>query len=278
MKLKTFIKWQGNKSKHLRHLTPYIPDDYNTYIEPFVGSGALFLHLQPKKWIINDINKDLINCWKQLEDNNADKIIDYFKEYGKKLKRLSKDNKLQYCRELLKVMEKRKYDVLRASLFMFLKYCVFLGNIMINNKFVFKGLELNIFVNNNYTFLKQTYFDKLKNVEEYMQNSNGKIYNKSYVDILNKAKENDFVFLDPPYFEEKNYDFNYNKDEQIDIKFLSILHTQLRKLDKRNVKWMMTQADTKVVRETFKSYKIKKFKAYRIASKSFSSELIIMNY
>ena len=40
MKLKTFIKWSGNKSKHLRHLIQYVPKDFNTYIDPFVGSGA----------------------------------------------------------------------------------------------------------------------------------------------------------------------------------------------------------------------------------------------
>jgi DNA adenine methylase len=46
MKLKTFIRWMGNKSKHLRHILPYIlpyiPDDYNTYYEPFIGSGRYF--------------------------------------------------------------------------------------------------------------------------------------------------------------------------------------------------------------------------------------------
>ena len=38
MKLKTFIKWSGNKSKHLRHLIPHVPKDFNKYIEPFFGN------------------------------------------------------------------------------------------------------------------------------------------------------------------------------------------------------------------------------------------------
>ena len=60
MNLKTFVKWSGNKSKHLKYILPHIPK-FERYIEPFVGSGALFLKLQPDKWIINDLNKDLIN-------------------------------------------------------------------------------------------------------------------------------------------------------------------------------------------------------------------------
>ena len=72
--MKTFIKWQGNKSKHINKFIDYIPDFTGTYIEPFLGSGALFLHLEPEKWIINDLNKDLINVWNSVK-NNPDEII-----------------------------------------------------------------------------------------------------------------------------------------------------------------------------------------------------------
>ena len=49
--MKTFIRWPGNKSKHVNKILPFIPNTFNTYIEPFVGSGALFLKLEPKTWI-----------------------------------------------------------------------------------------------------------------------------------------------------------------------------------------------------------------------------------
>ena len=64
--MKTFIRWQGNKSSHINKFIKYIPQYTGTYIEPFVGSGALLLYLQPNKWIINDINKDLVSIWKYL--------------------------------------------------------------------------------------------------------------------------------------------------------------------------------------------------------------------
>ena len=57
--MRTFIRRSGNKSKLVKKILPLIPDYNGTYIEPFVGTGAVFLNLEPQKWIINDINKEL---------------------------------------------------------------------------------------------------------------------------------------------------------------------------------------------------------------------------
>ena len=83
MNLKTFIRWQGNKSRYANHIIKHFPEEYNTYIEPFIGSGALLLKTQPIKWIINDLNKDLINIWKNVK-NEPEEIIQLFKQFGKK--------------------------------------------------------------------------------------------------------------------------------------------------------------------------------------------------
>ena len=126
MSLKTFIRWQGNKSKHLRHIIPHIPDEYNTYIEPFVGSGALLLKLEPEKWIINDLNKDLINCWKYIK-SDPETIIAGFKKFGKKFKPMSVENKKKYCKEIRQKIDGMKYDINRAITYMLMKYCAYMG-------------------------------------------------------------------------------------------------------------------------------------------------------
>ncbi|MEY3422657.1 MAG: hypothetical protein RIR48_2982, partial [Bacteroidota bacterium] len=56
------------------------------------------------------------------------------------------------------------------------------------------------------------------------------------------------------------------------------LYLQVKKLDKKKVKWLMTQADTKQIRNLFCDYKIKTFKVYRMSSNTYVNELIIMNY
>ncbi len=78
-KAKTFIKWVGGKSQLIEQLEMKLPADFDnwknaTYIEPFVGGGAmLFYMLQQhpniKRAIINDINPDLITCYKTVRDN-----------------------------------------------------------------------------------------------------------------------------------------------------------------------------------------------------------------
>ena len=273
-KLKTFIKWPGNKSKHLRHILPYIPDDYNTYIEPFVGSGALFLNLQQDKWIINDLNRDLIECWKYVKTED-EKIIACFKSFGKIFKVMDRESQILFCRKLTHLLNYVSYSFLKTCIYLLMRNCSYMGNILSNKKYYFHSLDLNI-NQHRYSFLNEKYNTNLSNISKFLKQ--GKIYNKDYKYILSKAEENDFVFLDPPYIEEHDYGFQYNAGEQLNHSFLDELYHQVKKLDKKRVKWMMTQADTKEIRKLFKEYKIKRFKVYRIGKKAYANELIIMNY
>jgi DNA adenine methylase len=194
--MKTFIKWQGNKSKHINKFIQYIPHFTGTYIEPFLGSGALLLKLQPKKWIVNDINKDLINIWKYVK-SDPQGIIDIFTEFGNHFKPLSKDDKVKYCKEITSKIEKMPYDIKRASMYLLMKFCSFSGNIITKKKFLFEGLDQNIYIRNNHPFLNQKNYDNINQVSQFLNTKSGKIFNKSYEKILDKAKEGDFVFLDP---------------------------------------------------------------------------------
>jgi DNA adenine methylase len=275
--LRTFIKWSGNKSKHLRHIIPLLPTDYNNYIEPFLGSGALFLKLKPKKYIINDLNRDNIETWKLIK-NNPNKIINAFKTFGKTFKKMNKKQKLLTCRKQTESLNCSVISETRTCKYLLMKACVYMGNILIKDRYYFKGLELGITVNNNHPFLTENYYKNIKNVSEYLNKNKGQIYNADYKKILKKAKKNDFVFLDPPYVEKKDYCFNYNKNEILDQDFINELVQQVKILDKRDVYWIMTQANTKQVRKAFANYKIKTFDVYRAVSKSYTKELIIMNY
>ena len=64
IKGKPFVKWAGGKRQIIKDLLHYSPDEFNTYYEPFVGGGALLFELSPKKAVINDSNKELINVYK----------------------------------------------------------------------------------------------------------------------------------------------------------------------------------------------------------------------
>jgi DNA adenine methylase len=275
--MKTFIKWQGNKSKHLNKFIKYIPEFTGTYFEPFLGSGALFLKLQPKKWIINDLNADLINIWNQVK-NNPQEIINTFTDFGNHFKPLSKEDKVSYCRNITSNIESLPFNIHRATMYMLMTFCVYMGSIIHNNKFYFSSLDIYLYIKNKYPFLEQNNYDNIHQVSQFLNNSNGTIFNQSYELILDKANEGDFVFLDPPYVETHNYLFNYNKDEILDNSFIEQLLIEVKKLDKKKVQWLMTQADTELIKEIFKGYTIKTFQVYRMGSKKYVNELLIMNY
>lgn len=73
-KAKPFIKWVGGKGQLIEQLEKKLPADFDqwedaTYIEPFVGGGAMLFHMLQRhpnirRAIINDINSDLITCYK----------------------------------------------------------------------------------------------------------------------------------------------------------------------------------------------------------------------
>ena len=279
--LKTFIRWPGNKSKHFGKFEKFLPDydEYDRYVEPFLGSGAVFLKIQPENWIINDLNKDNINCWKTVRDH-PEYLTREIEKFGKKFKKMKpKKKKVETCKNIIeKKLPNMKYDKKRAVNYMIMKDCSFCGVILIDNKFKFPSLCPSITSKNKYFFMSDTKLDNIENVSEFLNETKGKIYNTDYKDILCMTKKGDFVFLDPPYIEDHDYTFNYNENEELDNNFLEDLLEECNKLDDKGVMWMMTQAETKDVKKVFKGYNIKKFKVYRVSINDYVNELVIMNY
>ena len=63
-----FVKWAGGKRQLLPQIKERMPEQYNNYFEPFVGGGAVTFELLPANALINDINKALINTYKQIQN------------------------------------------------------------------------------------------------------------------------------------------------------------------------------------------------------------------
>lgn len=272
--MRTFIKWEGNKSKYIKKIEPFIPDFDGTYIEPFIGSGAVFLKVQPKKWIINDLNSDLINIWK-LVKNNPDYLINTIEKFGEKFEEANLQEQTHLAKKnVLKINKLKSKDKKRAATYLLMKLYSYMGQILRKGKFIFQGFEMNI-KNGHYYFLSEKYYNVLYSVSEYLSETKGKIYNKDYKEILKMAKKGDFVFLDPPY--QGQFGFNYNKEEDVSHYFIKELKKQVQKLDKKKVNWVMTQGHSKLIKETFKEYEIKSFKVHRAISGKYSTELIITN-
>lgn len=275
--MRTFLRRLGNKTKHLQKIIPHLPPAFERYLEPFVGSGALFLHLQPEKWVINDSCTDLVDAWKLVRDD-PEYIIQQFKKFDALFRPLCIKDKKLFCRALTDNLNKEKRGKKRSVDFMLMTYCSYMGMIFSKNKFYFQGLDLSISCRSNYTFLKNEYYDNILTISSYIRREKGYyVTNEDYKKILLLTKKKDFVFLDPPYVGNHS-DTQYNKNEDITNEFILELYQQCLLLDKRGVMWLMTQADTPFVRNTFRKYTIHTFPVYRGGSNEYKHELIIKNY
>jgi DNA adenine methylase len=64
-----FLKWPGGKRWLARQIDSLLPSAYERYLEPFLGGGAVFFHLSPRRAILSDSNKELINVYRCLRDH-----------------------------------------------------------------------------------------------------------------------------------------------------------------------------------------------------------------
>lgn len=84
----TLLNWTGNKVKELGVVFKYLPENFNRFAEPFVGSGAVFfgLNLEGKSAVINDKSADLVNFYKLVAGRGSDDLVermhtDLFRDY-----------------------------------------------------------------------------------------------------------------------------------------------------------------------------------------------------
>lgn len=204
IKMKPIIKYRGGKSKEIPHILPFIPEFKGRYIEPFFGGGALFFYLEPRDAIINDINKNLIDFYKEVKNNYTrmkNELSFLEQEYKKNrivfenLKKISPDDKIEdkneelyyNIRDMYNGIHTNKYSY--GTIYYFINKTSYSGMIRFNSKGHF-NVPYGRYKNFNTSLLTKNHHNLLMNT---------KIYNCSYEKIFDMANEDDFVFLDPPY-------------------------------------------------------------------------------
>ena len=125
--------------------------------------------------------------------------------------------------------------------------------------------------------------DNINNINKYLSENKIKIFNKDYLSILDMSKDGDFIFCDPPYDTDTNQFTSYTKDcfsrkNQVD------LFNKLVELNKKNIKWMITNHDTDFIKELYKDFNSTIVKVNRSINskgnnrKNSCNEIIITNY
>jgi len=247
--IKPFLKWAGGKTQLIPELSKYVPTNFNKYIEPFIGGGALFFYLNPGKATISDSNEELITTYKTVRDN-VEGIIEILGSYK---------NQEAFFYKIRALDPSNLSDIERAARLIFLNKTCFNGLYRVNKKGEFNvpyGKRTGDFFNR----------EQLRDSSEFLQNAN--ILHSDYLTTLkNYANAGDFIFLDPPYYPVGKYsdfkrytkDFFYH-DDHITLK------EEFDRLVKMGCHVLLTNSDHPVVMELYKDYEIKVIETKRLIS------------
>jgi len=197
------LKYRGGKSREIPRFLQYIPDDFNRYIEPFLGGGAVYFYIEPDNAILNDINERLITFYRQLK-NDYPKMREQLdvlqKEYEKnqleykKLKTESPDERVPNKNEDLYYRIRDLFNnpdetYLDGVLYFFINKTAYSGMIRYNNSGEY-NVPFGRYPNLNTKLVTTQHSELLQGAE---------LFSVDYKNIFNMADENDFIFLDPPY-------------------------------------------------------------------------------
>ena len=293
-KAKPFIKWVGGKGQLLEQLNSFLPNDIDrwegaTYIEPFVGGGAmLFYMLQHypniKHAFINDINKDLITCYCTVRDS-AERLIASLKEIEEQY--LSFDNEDDRKSFYLGIREKYNTKKLNAidntTFFIFLNRTCFNGLYRVNKSGAF-NVPFGRYIN-----------PKICDAETIREDSKllqrVTVMNSDFENTFQVASSHTLFYFDPPYRPLSNTSsFNdytkesFNDDSQIRLKKFC------DRMDEAGFHFMLSNSDCKDKNENdnffdvlYADYPIERVWASRsvnaIASKRGKlTEILVHNY
>lgn len=230
-----FLKWAGGKRWLVKNYSDLFYKEYNRYIEPFIGSGAVFFHVLPKKAIISDLNEDLINTYKVIK-NDWEKLFNYLKGHQK-----NHDNEYYYKLRSLRYSDKVK----EAAKFIYLNRTCWNGLYRVNLKGIFNvpiGTKDNVILNTDN-------FEEISN-----QLRKVKILNGDFQRIVDLSDKDDFLFVDPPYTVQHNNNgfLKYNEklfhwNDQVRLR------DSLLKAKNRGVKIILTNADHPSIHKLYKS-------------------------
>ena len=269
-----FLKWVGGKRQLMPKITELLPKNIKelNYVEPFIGGGAVFFHLQPKHAIINDYNEELVNVYDVIKNNLTDLIADLKKH----------DNSADYFYKIRGLDRTEQFKDLspiqRASRIIYLNKTCFNGLYRVNNAGEFNapfGRYTNPNIVNEPT---------LKAVSKYLNLNNISIKSGDYATVLKETNERSFVYLDPPYHPiSVNSNFTGYIQGGWDIFDQARLRDACNELNEKGVKFLLSNSSSPQIKDLYENYEIITVKANRAINSNGSDrgeidEVLIRNY
>lgn len=246
---KPFLKWAGGKTQLIDKIKESIPKHFKgtpfTYIEPFVGSGAVLFWIlnefpNIERAVINDINVDLINTYKTIASHPKEliSILNILQNEYHELDEKEDKRKEYYYQKRAKYNTRNNSQIDHAALFIFLNRTCFNGLYRVNRK-----NEFNVPIG---SYKKPMICDRenILAVSEALKKVD--ILCGDFEQTLPFATENTLFYFDPPYkpLSETSSFNSYSKDDFNDQEQIR-LRDYCLKLDRLNHTWILSNSDVK---------------------------------
>lgn len=247
-KAKPFIKWVGGKTQLIEQLDALLPADFDkwkdvTYIEPFVGGGAMLFYMLQKypnirRAVISDINRDLTTCYKTVREQPEELILS-LKELEESYLSLNMEERGEFFLEKRTRYNEKNLDAVNnTALFFFLNRTCFNGLYRVNKSGMFNvpfGKYVNPTICDPATIRKDSAI--LQRVE---------ILTGDFEKTFEYASGNTLFYFDPPYrplsgtssFKDYTKE-EFNDEEQIRLKLFC------DRIDKAGFHFMLSNSDGK---------------------------------
>jgi DNA adenine methylase len=249
--IKPFLKWPGGKLRVLQHIHPALPAG-KRLVEPFVGSGAVFLNSHYPSFLLSDINPDLINLYKLLQKRG-----EHFIRQSKRYFTQQYNNETQYYR--LRAQFNRCRDLEKRSiLFLYLNRHAYNGLCRYNKK----G-EFNV----PFGRYKKTYFPELELRHFIKKAKYAKFSCLPFEELLKKTQAGDVIYCDPPYSPlNSRANFTNYTGQSFNLQAHEQLAKEAKKMVAQKLPMIISNHDTPQTRKLYESASIKGFKVQRFIS------------
>lgn len=232
-RMKPFLKWPGGKRWFVRDYPHFLPGRYNRYIEPFLGSGSVYFHLEPKLAVLSDTNPDVVAAFKGVK-RSWRRVVSLLREH-------QRNHGSDYYYEVRAQNPERAPE--RAARVIYLNRTCFNGIYRVNRQGVFnvpKGTKTAV-------LLPDDNFEGA-----------AKLLNSASIELcdfersIRRAGDGDLVFADPPYTVRHNSNgfIKYN-EKLFSWEDQERLAKALRKAKDRGAFIMSTNASHDSLRELY---------------------------
>lgn len=228
--MKPMLKYRGGKQRELDEFMPFIPDSFDRYVEPFFGGGALYFHLRPKKAVINDLNKGLMDFYRGVRDNFdtlSAELQELHNEYEANRKafedlkekepdgRVPDANEVRYyeIRDMFNGLTDPQYSW--AALYYYINKTAYSGMIRYNKSGKY-NVPYGRYKHLSVVGVSKSHSKLLQGAE---------IMDGDFQNVFDECRPGDFVFVDPPY----DCVFSDYGNPELDGAFSSDEHRRLAK-------------------------------------------------